>query len=110
MQPRTSLSKFGGGSILLSIRLHTAEAWRATTEVFQRLKGVKDPHRLATEVEKLGFRVDLEAYGFAGLQIRYKCISFLAPNVDKFDNFSELRFVKKIGQHLAKSIKLTEYW
>merc|ERR1712118_23691 len=33
-------------------------------KVFQRLKGVKDPQRLAAEVEKLGFRVDLAAYGF----------------------------------------------
>jgi hypothetical protein len=36
-----------------------------SNKVFQRLKSVKDPQRLATEVEKLGFRVDLEAYGFA---------------------------------------------
>lgn len=35
-----------------------------SNKVFQRLKGVKDPQRLATEVEKLGFKVDLAAYGF----------------------------------------------
>merc|ERR1719281_215049 len=35
-----------------------------SNKVFQRLKGVKDPTRLAAEVEKLGFRVDLAAYGF----------------------------------------------
>jgi hypothetical protein len=35
-----------------------------SNKVFQRLKGVKDPKRLAAEVEKLGFRVDLAAYGF----------------------------------------------
>jgi hypothetical protein len=35
-----------------------------SNKVFQRLKGVKDPARLAAEVEKLGFRVDLAAYGF----------------------------------------------
>jgi len=33
-------------------------------KVFQRLKGVKDPERLVKEVEKLGFKVDLAAYGF----------------------------------------------
>lgn len=35
-----------------------------SNKVFQKLKGVKDPQRLAAEVEKLGFKVDLAAYGF----------------------------------------------
>ena len=30
----------------------------------EKLKGVKNPQRLAAEVEKLGFAVDLAAYGF----------------------------------------------
>jgi hypothetical protein len=35
-----------------------------SNKVFQKLKGVKNPQRLAAEVGKLGFAVDLAAYGF----------------------------------------------